>query len=75
MRSNASNTKQISSPNAMRANTAKLKPAPSALHLMASGVVDQIRMTIANAKEGDIGCGVEWRLRIIDETRNACSVF
>jgi hypothetical protein len=34
---------------AMRENTAKLKPAPSALHLMASGVVDQIRMAFTNA--------------------------
>jgi hypothetical protein len=39
---------------AMRAKTAKLNPAPNALHLIASGVVDQITMTVANAAGNDI---------------------
>ncbi|HUX30232.1 MAG TPA: hypothetical protein VMV78_06345 [Thiobacillus sp.] len=38
----------------MRAKTAKLNPAPIALHLIASGVVDQIRMTETNAAGSDI---------------------
>ncbi len=40
-----SSTRQIASPISMRAITAKLKPAPCALHWMPSGVVDQMRMT------------------------------
>jgi hypothetical protein len=38
----------------MRENTAKLGPAPSALHLMASGVVDQIAITDRNEAGSDI---------------------
>jgi hypothetical protein len=41
-------------PIAMRDNTAKLNPTPSALHLMASGVVDQIKITETNATGNDI---------------------
>lgn len=38
----------------MRANTAKVEPTPVALHLMASGVVDQIMITDTNAAGSDI---------------------
>ncbi len=45
---------ESSVPIAMRENTAKLNPTPSALHLMASGVVNQIRITDTNASGSDI---------------------
>lgn len=40
MRSTTSKAMHSNTPSAMRDNTAKLKPAPCALHLIARGVVD-----------------------------------
>ena len=54
MRSTASNAMHSKTPSVMRDNTAKLKPALCALHLIASGVVDQIRITVKNAKGNGI---------------------
>jgi hypothetical protein len=48
---------QMKAPIAMRAVTANRKPAPMLLHLMASGVVAQIKMTPMNATNGGIGNG------------------
>jgi hypothetical protein len=47
-------SRQITAPIAMRAATAKRKPAPMLLHLMASGVVAQIMITPMNATTGGI---------------------
>jgi hypothetical protein len=38
----------ISIPITIRADTPKIKPGPSPLHLIARGVVDQIKMTARN---------------------------
>jgi len=54
MRSAANNAAQNNTLIAMRAKTAKLNPASSALHLMASGVVDQIMTTETKAAGSDI---------------------
>jgi hypothetical protein len=69
MRSTASKAMHSKTPSVMRDSTAKLKPAPCALHLIASGVVDQIRITVRNAK----GSGIKKHQgeRVTDYLRNA----
>ena len=54
MRKTASRTTHSNTPMVIRENTAKLNPIPKALHLMASGVVDQIRMMDTKANGTDI---------------------
>jgi hypothetical protein len=54
MRNNTSNAAHNNALIAMRAKTAKLNPAPTALHLIASGVVDQMTMTETNAAGRDM---------------------
>lgn len=55
MRNIASKAMHSNTLSVMRDNTAKLNPVPCALHLIASGVVDQIKITDKNAK----GSGIE----------------